>query len=166
PERLQNRLLVRLDLHVDEIEDDDAAQIPKSQLPRDLLGRLDVGLEDRVFLVLLAGESARVDVDRHQRFRLIDGDVAAPLQPDLPLHRLLQLRFDPEVIEELLQVLDVALELLLAALRADGPDDEPRPLGPDLLDQGLEARALLTLLDLPGHPDVVVPRHQDQIPAG
>src|SRR5205085_472780 len=67
---------------------------------------------------------------------------------------------------ELLQILDVVLELLLAALRADRPHDQARPLGPDLLDQGLEARALLALLDLPGHPDVVVPRHQDQVPAG
>src|SRR5258705_9793244 len=202
PERLQNRLLVRLDLHVDEVEDDDPAQISKSQLPRDLLGRFHVRLEDRVFLVLLAGEPAGVDVDRDQGFRLVDGDVTAPLQPDLPVHRLLQLRLDPEMIEdrllaaieldvggklghvrlqvledllvfllrvddqlghvlgedvadqpggqlhlamedrgglgplrrlvdlgpELFQVLDVVLELLLAPLRSDGPNDEARPL--------------------------------------
>jgi len=39
---------VVLALHVDEVDDDDAAQVAQAQLPRDRLRGLQVGLEDRV----------------------------------------------------------------------------------------------------------------------
>ena len=51
-------------------------------------------------MALLPREAARVHVDRHERLGLVDGDVAAFLEPDLSLHRLLDLALDAEVVED------------------------------------------------------------------
>ena len=45
--------------HVDEVDDDDAAQVPQAHLARDLPGRLQVGLEDRLLEIVLADVLAR-----------------------------------------------------------------------------------------------------------
>ena len=44
----QHRVAMLGVLHVDEVDDDDAAEIAQAQLARDDLRRLEVGLEDRV----------------------------------------------------------------------------------------------------------------------
>ena len=62
-------------LHVDEIDDDDAAEIPEAKLPDNLDRRLEVERVDRFFQRLLADELPGVDVDRDQRFGLIDHQV-------------------------------------------------------------------------------------------
>src|SRR5262249_40513891 len=97
---LQHRSLVALDLHVDEVDDDDAADVAQAQLPRDLARGFDVGAEDGLLLVLLAGEASGVDVDRHQRLGVVDADVATLLEPHLALERLLDLRLDLVVVED------------------------------------------------------------------
>ena len=81
-------LAVVLARHVDEVDDDDAAQVAQPQLPRDRLRRLEVGLEDRVVEVARADEAAGVDVDRRQRLGLVDDQVAARLQVDAARQRL------------------------------------------------------------------------------
>ena len=50
--------------------------------------------------LLLADEAAGVDVDRDQRLGLVDDEVAARLEPDLALERVLDLRLDAESLEE------------------------------------------------------------------
>src|SRR5262249_46017694 len=102
---LEHRALVRLDLHVDEVDDDDAADVAQPELTRDLARRLEVVAEDRLFLVLLAGEAAGVDVDRHQRLGMVDADVAALLEPHLALEGLLDLRLDAVRVEDRLALL-------------------------------------------------------------
>ncbi|MNX89771.1 hypothetical protein D3C86_1217960 [compost metagenome] len=66
--------------HVDEVQDDDAAQIAQPQLTGNGLRGLQVGLEDRVVEIAAAHEAARIDVHRRQRLRLVDDQVAARLQ--------------------------------------------------------------------------------------
>jgi hypothetical protein len=73
--------------HVDEVEDDDAAQVAQPQLARDRLRGFEVGLEDRVVEVARADEATGVDVDRRQRLGLVDYEVAARLQVDPPRQR-------------------------------------------------------------------------------
>ena len=46
-------------LHVDEIDDDDAAEIAQAQLPRDGHRRLQIGAENRLFQVPVADEAHR-----------------------------------------------------------------------------------------------------------
>jgi len=66
--------------HINEINNDDATQIAQSQLPRNRLRRLQVGLEDRVIKIAGADEATRVDIHRRQRFRLIHNQITARLQ--------------------------------------------------------------------------------------
>ena len=60
----QHEIAVALEHHVDEVDDDDAADVAQPQLADDLLGRLEVVLGDGLLEVAaLAGELAGVDVD-------------------------------------------------------------------------------------------------------
>jgi hypothetical protein len=73
-------------VHVDEVDDDDAAEIAQANLAHNLRDRIQVGLHNRVFQPRrLADVLAGVDVDGHQRLGLVDHDRAAALQPDLRL---------------------------------------------------------------------------------
>ena len=91
-QRLHHFLTVAALVHVDEIDDDDAAQIAQADLADDFLDGVHVGLDDGVFETGgLAYIFARINVDRHQRFRLIDHDIAAALQPHFRLQRLVDL---------------------------------------------------------------------------
>jgi hypothetical protein len=49
---------VLLARHVDEVDDDDAAEVAQAQLARDRARGLEVGLEDRVVEVARADEAA------------------------------------------------------------------------------------------------------------
>ena len=50
-EAAQDQIAVALQHHVDEVDDDDAADIAQAQLPDDLLGRFEVVLGDGLFEV-------------------------------------------------------------------------------------------------------------------
>ena len=66
-------------LHVDQVEHDDAAEVAKANLPRDLVDRFHIRSRDRVLEpgIALADEFAGVDVDRDERFGLVDDEIAA-----------------------------------------------------------------------------------------
>ena len=71
-------------VHVDEVDDDDAAEIAQANLAHDLRDGVEVGLDDRVFETgRLADVLAGVDVDRDQRFCLVDDNGATGFEPDL-----------------------------------------------------------------------------------
>src|SRR5258708_3905967 len=53
--------------HVDEIDDDDAPEVPQAQLARDHLRRLEIGLEDRVVEIAGAAVAAALHVDLAHR---------------------------------------------------------------------------------------------------
>ena len=75
-----DRTVVALLVHVDEVDDDQAGEIAQPELPRDFFRCLEVGLERGVLDVVFAGGAAGIDVDRNQRFGLVDHDVAAGAQ--------------------------------------------------------------------------------------
>lgn len=87
-EGIEDLLAVLLLFHIDEIDNDDPADIPKAQLVGDLLHRLQVGLQNRLFEIALPDEPAGVDVNHRQRFSMIDNDVSSRFQPDPPILRL------------------------------------------------------------------------------
>ena len=62
--------------HVDEVVDDDAAEVAQPQLPGDLLGRVQVHLEGGLLGVVVGAEVAAVDVDGDQRLGLLDDDAS------------------------------------------------------------------------------------------
>ena len=82
PQSFVDLLAIGLFFHVDEVDDDEAADVSQPELAHDLLHRLDIGLEDRFFLIAFADEAAGVDVHSRQRFGPFDDDVAARAQPD------------------------------------------------------------------------------------
>ncbi len=68
--------------HVDEIQDNDPAQIAQPQLPGDGTRRLQVGLEDGFLEVAVPHEAAGVDVHRGHGLGLIDHQITAGLELD------------------------------------------------------------------------------------
>ena len=87
-------------VHVNEVDDDDAAKIAQANLAHDFLDRVDVGFDNGVFQACrLAYVLAGVDVNRHQCFGLIDDDVAAALQPDFRLERFVDFVVQAELLE-------------------------------------------------------------------
>src|ERR1700693_1118686 len=100
--------------HVDEVADDDPADVAQTHLTRDLAGGLDVRLDDRVLEILSARELAAVHVDDRQRFGRFDDDRTARRQVDLRPQELLNFLVDLEVFEERAAVVVVfnALDVL------------------------------------------------------
>src|ERR1019366_2808033 len=99
-QRIADFLAIALAIHVDEIDDDDSADVAQPQLIYHFLYCFEVGLEDGVVLAALADEAAGIHVDCSQRFGLIENQVAARLEPDLAVQRALDLRFYIKPIEQ------------------------------------------------------------------
>ena len=59
--------------------------VAQSKLARDFVRRFQIGLQDGLLDVAPAFVASGVHIDRHQRFSLVNHDVAAALQPDLPM---------------------------------------------------------------------------------
>src|SRR5207253_1039252 len=136
-EGLEDLLPVRAFVQVDEVDDDDAADVAQPQLVDDLLRRLAVDLGDRVFErragALFADVPARVDVDGDQRLGLVDDDVAARLEPHLPVLGADQYLLDAVLVEDRL-LAAVQLDLVLQLRR-------------DLLDEADHALVLGAIVD-------------------
>ena len=98
-ESLHHTLAVTALVHIDEVDDDDAAQIAQTHLAHDLLDGVDVRLHDGVFEASgFANVLSGVDVDRDQRLGLIDDDVATALQPDFRFERFVDFLVEAELI--------------------------------------------------------------------
>ena len=91
----QHQIAVRLEHHVDEVDDHDAADVAQPQLPDDLFRGLEVVLGDGLLEVATGtGELAGVDVDDGHRLGPVDHQGAARGQPHLAVHGLGQLLVD------------------------------------------------------------------------
>ncbi len=98
-ERAQHLSLVLVVGHVDEVDDDDAAEIAQAQLPRHRLRGLEVGAIDGLLEVALAEEGAGVDVDGGHGLGLVDDQVPTALQRHFLEHGALDLVLDPVQVE-------------------------------------------------------------------
>ena len=120
-ERGHNLVAVLTFVHVDEVDDDDAAEIPQTNLANDLRNGVEVRFYDRIFEASgLAHELAGVDIDGDEGFCLIDDNRATGLEPDLRAQSLIDLFGDAELLEErrfLGIELDAADERRLEALQ-------------------------------------------------
>ena len=95
-----DRALIARLFHVDEIDDDQAADVADPQLAGDFVGRLEIGVGGRGFDVAAARGARRVDVDRDQRFGVIDDDRTTRGQLHLVRVGRLDLAFDLVTGEE------------------------------------------------------------------
>ena len=72
-EATQDQIPIALQDHVDEVHDDDAADVAQAELAHDLLGRLKVVARHRLLEVAaLPGELAGVDVDHGHGLGAVD----------------------------------------------------------------------------------------------
>ena len=77
-------------VHVDEVKDDDAAQVAQPQLARDGMRRFQVGLENGVGKIAAAHKAAGVDVDRGHGLGLVDDQIPARFEVHAPAQRVLR----------------------------------------------------------------------------
>ncbi|MNM69579.1 hypothetical protein D3C81_811770 [compost metagenome] len=86
-QRAQHLAAVLGVIHVDEVDDDDAAQVAQPQLPRHRLRRLQVGAEHGFFQVALADEGTGVHIDGGHRLGLVDHQITTGLERHLLVQR-------------------------------------------------------------------------------
>src|SRR5690625_2218862 len=88
-EAAHNQVTVLLEHHVNEVDDEDAADIAQTQLTHDLFSGLKVVLSHGLFeSSTSSGETARVDIDNRHGFSAINHERATRGQVDLAVHRL------------------------------------------------------------------------------
>ena len=92
--------LIALIFHVDEVDDDQAAEVAQAQLPGDFFGGFEVGLECGFLDVGTTCRAAGVHIDRYQRFGVVDDDRPARGQADLARIGGLDLMLDLETREQ------------------------------------------------------------------
>src|SRR5438132_8978560 len=112
-QRGQSLFAVAALLHINEVDDNDAAEVTQANLADDLLDGFEVGLDDSVFETrgALADKFAGVHVDGHERFRGVDDGVAAGLDPHFGAQRFVELVLDAELFEDR-RFLGVQLDLV------------------------------------------------------
>ena len=86
-------------VHVDEIRDDYAADVPQPHLARDLCSSFQIGLENGVGKARGPGELPSVNIDHRQSLSVVDHKIAAAGQPYLASERPGDLLFQPVRIE-------------------------------------------------------------------
>ncbi|PMQ17004.1 hypothetical protein JaAD80_07785 [Janthinobacterium sp. AD80] len=92
--------LIFCHFHVDEVDDDQAAQVAQAQLAGHFFGRFAVGVEGGGLDVRAARGARRVDVDGNERFGMVDHDGAARWQRHGAAVRRFNLVFDLEAREQ------------------------------------------------------------------
>ena len=102
-EGFENTVPVRLFQHVDEVDQDEPADIPQAKLPRRFSSRLQVGPRRGVLEASAAREPARVDVHGGQRLRRLDHQLAARGQADAGAQSALDFLLDLGVGEDVLR---------------------------------------------------------------
>ena len=134
----QHQIPVLRQHHVDEVDDDHAAEIAQPHLADDLLRRLQVVAGHRLLEIAAGtGELAGVDVDDRHRLGALDDQRAARRQPHLPVQRLGQLLVDAVMREHVL----AAVLLGVVALQTI------RQIRGDLVDVGTHHGPRLVALD-------------------
>ena len=130
---LVDSLLILAALHVDEVGDDDAANVAQAHLTANFIRRLEVGLQDGLLDVFRPLVPAGIDVDRDQSLRLVDNNISAALQPDLAVEGRVDLSLNTKAIEDRLRT-RVVLDALLRP-RRNLTDELLNPLPrPDVID--------------------------------
>ena len=98
-QRIHDLLLMLRALHVDKVDDDDAAQVAQADLPGNFDRSFAVHAENRVLQVQGAYKFAGIDVNDGERLGLIDVKIATVFKPYLVLQSLIQPAFDAVSVE-------------------------------------------------------------------
>lgn len=101
--------------HFDKIDDHLAADVAQAQVTGDGLGRLHIGAENHSLEIRLALGFARVDVDGHQRFGLVEHQAAPRRQDHFAAGDFLQLTLEVESLPQGLTRVPMQLDHVLTA---------------------------------------------------
>src|SRR5439155_1072806 len=142
-----NHLLVLAALHVDEIADDQATDITQSKLTRDFICRLQVRLQNCFLDIAPTFVAARIHINGDERFGLIDHNIAAALQPDLPMKSVIDLLLHAISFENRRRTV----------VKADSISCAPGNLA--------ETFPLSRIFDLARNATSITEWHEDQIPS-
>src|ERR1700730_11157487 len=101
-QREQNFVAVAALFHIDEVDDDDAAEVAQANLAHDFFHRFQIGFDDGVFEArgTFADEFAGVYVNGHERFGVVDDDIAAGLEPHFGAQGFIEFVLDAELFED------------------------------------------------------------------
>ena len=99
-ERVIDLLAVRGAFHVDEVDDDDPADIANAQLISNFAHGLEIDLQNRFLERVPPDEFPRIDVDSRERLGRIDDEVSATAKPHTASQRTRNLDFDPISVED------------------------------------------------------------------
>ena len=91
---------MRISIHIDKVDDDDTAQVTKTQLAGNGTCRFQIGLKHRIAKVALTDITARIDVDRRHGFGLVDDQVAPGLQVHSTGECIADFFIDAEMLEQ------------------------------------------------------------------
>ena len=86
--------------HIDQVVDDDSAQVAQAQLPGDFINGFTVGVVGVGFTIACTAALATVHIDRHHGFGLINHQRAARRQGHFARVNLLNLPFNAERFED------------------------------------------------------------------
>ena len=86
-----DHLLVLPAFHVDEIANDQTANIAQPKLTRDFICRLQICLQNCFFDIAPTFVPAGIHINRDQGFSLVNHNIAAAPQPDLPMKSVVDL---------------------------------------------------------------------------
>ena len=92
--------LVAARLHIDKVDNYQAAHIAQAQLAGDFIGRFQIGLGGGLFDVATFGGARRVDVDRDQCFGDVDDNRAARREFYFALESRFDLAFDLVAVKQ------------------------------------------------------------------
>src|SRR5688500_18517691 len=86
--------------HVDEIDDDDPTDVPKTKLFGHLFCGIEIRVQHRLFQIGLAYEASGIHIDDGQGFCPIYDDVSPRLQPDATINSFPDLFNDVMLLEQ------------------------------------------------------------------
>ena len=92
--------LIACNAHIDEINNNQPAQIAQPHLPGHFIGGLQIGVKRSFLNVAAFGRPSRIDVHRDQRLGVVNHDPAAGGQANLALISGFDLRFDLKAGEQ------------------------------------------------------------------
>ena len=85
--------------HIDEIQNDNTAQIAQAKLPGNSLGSFQIGLEDGFFQIAMADIRAGVNIDGGHCLGLINNQITTRFQGYFSTQRFLDFVLDPVQIK-------------------------------------------------------------------
>ncbi len=97
---LVDSLLILAILHVNEIHDNESADIPEAKLAGNLVGGLHVGLEEGLVHVLAPLVSTGIHINGDHGLGLVNNEVSSAWEPDLAQKGAVNLALDGEIVED------------------------------------------------------------------